>query len=212
MPISRSALTLALLLAVAPAAASAQAVEWGGKAGLNRATWGGSGIVTAEARLGLIAGAFASIYFHPLFAVQPEVLYSMKGSAFEGGGERLTMEQDFLEIPILAKLGIPLEGGGSLRPSVFAGPALGFELKCDAVLDSESPMTRPCEDPELAGIPTTDWDLGLLFGLEARFALRSLNVGIEARYNVGFTNIDDREDSITEFKTRTFSFMGSLAF
>jgi hypothetical protein len=210
---SRSALVLALLVVASPAAASAQVVEWGGKAGMNRATWGGSGIVTAEARLGLIAGAFASIYFHPLFAVQPEILYSMKGSAFEGGGETLTMEQDFLEIPILVKLRIPLEGGGSLRPSIFAGPALGFELKCDAVLDSdESSMKRPCEDPDLAGIPTTDRDVGLLFGLEARFALRNLNVGLEARYNVGLTNIDDREDSITEFKTRTFSLMGSLAF
>lgn len=202
-------LVAAVLLAMP---ASAQVLEWGLKAGMNRASWGGGGVVASDTRTGIAAGGFASVYFHPMFALQTEVLYSMRGSQYQGQGERLTVEQDYVEIPLLAKMSIPLQGGGSLRPSVYAGPIFGLELSCDAVIRQDpDTRTEACDGPTLE-LQTTSGDVGLLFGLEARFALAGRNVGVEARYNVGLTSIDDREAFQAEIQNRVFSLLASYAF
>ncbi|MBO5963247.1 MAG: outer membrane beta-barrel protein, partial [Bacteroidales bacterium] len=56
---------------------NAQKVNFGLKGGLNLSNWSTN---DSEMKIGFHAGGYAQIKFNKMFAVQPEVLYSMEGT------------------------------------------------------------------------------------------------------------------------------------
>ena len=70
-----------LMTLAATECVNAQKVNFGVKAGLNLSTWSYD---DASLRPGFHAGGFATVQFSRMFAVQPEVMYSMEGAAWEG--------------------------------------------------------------------------------------------------------------------------------
>ena len=56
--------------------AMAQKINFGAKAGLNLSTWN---VDDCEFKPGFHAGVYANIKINKMFAIQPEVLYSMEG-------------------------------------------------------------------------------------------------------------------------------------
>jgi hypothetical protein len=91
----RSCCTAALLLAAPSGVCIAQSFESGVKVGANAARLpglelhegSGEAEIDAKFRAGLVAGAFVAFNLTERFAVQPEVLFSRKGSRFEGHTE-----------------------------------------------------------------------------------------------------------------------------
>ncbi len=71
--------------------------------------------------------------FSPMFAIQPEAYYTMKGATdkmdFQGTTVDLTYTLDYIEIPVLVKFLIPIQGSG-VKPAIFAGPF--FRYKYDS--------------------------------------------------------------------------------
>ena len=96
----------------------------------------------AEMQLGFAVGGFVTYSINEIFAIQPELLYTMKGAKgtceWDGLCEEWKDKLTYLEIPVLAKFTIPTEG--KIAPNLFIGPALGILLsaKYEWEIDGES--------------------------------------------------------------------------
>ncbi len=182
-----SSLTFLLTLFITPLNAQMQI---GPKAGLNIANIVGDDAnffgLDLDSRTGFTGGIFFMYQFSDLFAIQPEVYYTMKGATSNIGGIDITFSIDYIEVPVLLKVIIPVEGS-NIRPSIFAGPSLGFnstaKLKIEA--DGES------AEEDLEDIKSTEF--GLVFGGGLGFIIGKNELGFDIRYILGLTTLDDSD-------------------
>jgi len=186
------AVALMLLL---PNSSLAKGITGGLKIGMNSAKLHGEDIKEMEEELGeelkskwgLCAGGFIRFNISETFAIQPEVLYTMKGGKFEEtiDGETMKFEMNFsyLEIPVLLKLTIPTPGG--IKPSLFAGPALAIKLsgKEKLVYAGETIEEEDIEEMK-------DTDFGLIIGAGVDF----WNLTVDLRYVLGLNTFSTEED------------------
>ena len=151
----------------------------------------------SDARIGAMGGAFLSINVSPTFAIQPEILYSTKGvekkfrytfmgSPFETVGQIATT---YLEIPVLLKYKFPSEG--KIRPSLYAGPAIGFNLSGTISLEegTEGGFATDLGEQDIANMKSTEFSG--VFGGELGFAMGNTNLFLDLRYTQGFTKAYD---------------------
>ena len=191
----------AAALCVSPMTVAAQNVAVGAKGGMasanqnleveeNDAVSGGSG------------GLFVTIPIGRYFAIQPEVLLLGKGTEIEDEVlmETVEYEQSFLEVPLLLKVGFPVEGH-SVRPFLYVGPSIGFELSCEgeveqvgmADMDETNDTDPSCGDASLgpSALPTKSTEVSLLIGAGFDFDVGPIFVGLEGRYTHGLTDISN---------------------
>ncbi len=182
----------------------AQLLQYGLKAGLNIASLSGDEVDDLDSRMGLAVGGYLSVPVAPSFSIQPELLYSMKGASDSFAGVDVTLKLDYLEIPVLAKytFGLP---GAPVKPSIFAGPALGLKLSSKVKVEGFGES----EEEDLEDVKDTDF--GLVFGAGLAFNLGSNSVGVDVRYNLGLTSIDDTGEGF-DVKNNVISLMVSFGF
>lgn len=155
-------------------------VDKGIKAGINLANLTGDDVSDdAGMKFGIAAGGYLVYEINPMFALQPELLFTMKGTFVDGEGYEQTTNLNYIEIPVLAKLNIPMDG--MMKPAVFLGPAFGINMS--ATYDYESDYGD--DDGDIDDIKSTDF--GLVLGAGASFG----KISVDARYNMGLTNIYD---------------------
>lgn len=182
--------------------ASAQmSVNKGLKGGLNFASFsldpepeGGS----TSSQTGIAGGLFLELDLLGPLDIQVEGLFSQKGSKFESdaGGESSTT-LSYLEVPVLAKISIPL--APTMSYNVHAGPALGFKLS-----ESFDPELNSDEDFYKGS------DLGAVVGLGLKFNALVSFVTIDARYTLGLSNVLDSDNG--EAKNRSLTLLVGLGF
>lgn len=199
----RIALVLAVLFIIAT---TAQPAELGFTGGLNMANQTGDWTEN-KTLLTFGGGAFGSVPLAPQISVQAEVLYMMKGTKWDYEEDGISIEEKFkltyLEIPVLFKYEVPMEG--SISPLFFAGPALGILLSAKV---------------DVAGIEldvkdfTKGTDFGVVFGGGAAVkAGEKAKVMFAARYTLGLSNLnDDPDDPDFSFKNGVISVFGGFAF
>ncbi len=164
----------ALLVMLSIGAAVAQAaVSLGVKGGLNFANVNADSPGTAFAsRTGYHLGAFLSAKFAKL-AIQPEIVYSQQGMNFTiNGGSSVDQNFSYVNIPIILKL--YLVGGLNLQ----AGPQFGFLTSA----------ARGGVDVKSL-YKSSDFSVALGAGLDIS------NITIDARYNMGISEINDEAGS-----------------
>ena len=105
----------------------------GVKVGLNLSTFTGDDAdwegVDKKMRIGFAIGGFITYEINEMFALQPELYYSMQGAKYkssEGEDGTLIFKYNYIQVPILAKVNIPVEG--SVAPNIFLGPAIGIKV------------------------------------------------------------------------------------
>jgi len=149
----------------------------GFKAGLNLANvTGGDAPDETSMRLGFAFGGFITYSFSDLFAVQPELFYTMKGFKYDLAGETYNFKADYIEIPVLAK--VLLSGGGNFKPNFYAGPSFAFLLSAkDEDQDVKDQMKST--------------DFGLVGGAGADFLMGTGKITFDVRYDLGLTSTDD---------------------
>ena len=139
-----------------------------------------------KSKWGLCAGGFIRFNISETFAIQPEVLYTMKGAKFEetidGETMKFEMNLSYLEVPVLLKLMIPTSGG--VKPSLFAGPTLAIKLSSKTKLK----YAGQTEEEDIEDMKDTDF--GLIIGAGVDFGTLTFDL----RYNLGLTTISDIED------------------
>ncbi len=164
------------------------------KAGLNFANFHGDDTegMTFNSKMGLCAGGFITYSINDVFAIQPEVLYTMKGTKWDTGyGATITYSVNYLEIPVLVRLSIASQG--SVVPSLFVGPYVAIKLSSKAKIEPEGG----------GGSVELDWgedikttDFGVVVGAGVDFSLFSMPVTVDARYTLGLTSMYDSPDDL----------------
>ncbi len=196
--------------------ASAQGIKLGVKGGVNFANIGGSDIGEFEADLGastdnktgLIAGAFAEFMIGNVFGIQPEVLYSQKGFKASAMGAELKLKGSYFEIPVLAKINIPIEGS-TVHPHVYAGPAVAFKASCK--IEGSAGSSSASVDCEDAGLMVESTDFGVAFGGGVSVDVGGAEVGVDVRYTLGLTTVDAEADPY-HITNKVISIMGTVGF
>lgn len=138
-----------------------------------------------DLRMGLAGGAFLTFALGPNFALQPEVLYVMKGAKYEEDGNEATFKFDYLDIPILFKYRFPT--AGTTRPSLFAGPVASFKLSSEYEEVFEGEESKENVD-NVNGL-----DYGLAFGGGIDFAVGQNTITMDVRYTLGLTDWPDTD-------------------
>ncbi len=182
---------LVVLFTITLFSISAQAqMQLGLKAGLNLANLSGDDAGSPDSKTGFAFGGFFTYQFSPMFAIQPEIYYSMKGATenitFEGTTVDLTYTFDYIEIPFLIKFMIPIKES-NVKPAIFAGPyfAINTTAKVKAEYQGQS------EEEDLDELKSSEF--GLQFGGGIGFPVGNGELGFDVRYILGLSTIFDVE-------------------
>jgi outer membrane protein with beta-barrel domain len=186
---------------VTPAAASFQPyLQFGLKGGLTIAGLYGGSSGDWDGRTGFGFGFILRWWISDSFVIQPELLYTMKGAEYSedylGSPLKITMEMDYLEVPILLKYYFPVDW--AIKPHVFAGPSLGFKINDDlkATYEGES-ISIPDSVSDLKS-----YEAGLVFGVGLDYPLGPGSVNLDIRYSPSVTavfNSGDEKNSVWAF-------------
>lgn len=203
-----------LLLVLAGAPAGAQQVDFGFKGGLNFADINvdGDGVEDddTESTTGLNLGLFLQVGIGDVFALRPELLYSERGTETSDGAVQLDVGVDYIEIPLLFVARIPT--GSTIRPVVFVGPTLSFEITCEVEgTDGTLTVEEACEDiDDDDPLVTESTEFGLTFGGGVEVDLGGAVLLLDGRYNLGITDINGIENAPESFKNRVFAISAGI--
>ena len=193
---------IVLVLASAPAAAPSEAAGFGVKVGAAVSNIFGRDVYDQRFRAGFSYGIFMTYRFGRRFAIQPELLFVMKGSRYVNGegpdAYRETMSLEYVELPILAKLSVPLFRG--LRTHVFAGPAPAFNIR--ARVDAR--FAGEAQEETLDNV--MGFDIGLAAGAGVEIPVGRGAVTFDVRYTAGLTTLSKEPDDDIRNGALTFLF------
>ena len=167
---------------------------WGVKGGLNLTGATNLGDNT-QTKTGIVAGAFVDYRFTDHFALSADVLYSRQGFSLgkNDEGVRTKARLNYLNVPILANYYIV--GGLAVK----AGIQPGFLLNSKAIAKKDGDTAKT----DLEGVSGTDLSIPVGISYDCPFGII-----LEARYNIGVTNIDSGGSS----RTSVFSIMVGYRF
>jgi hypothetical protein len=200
----RAVLLTAWVLVAIASSASGQGLGFGVKGGAAVSTWATEADgdeAPFDSMTGVVAGGFLTWPLGGRLELQPEVLFSQKGVAYDDGGQKLTQRLEYLEVPVLVSY--RLFGGAGRQVSAFAGPSLGVRLRARARSSfGDSTLERDITDD----VATTD--TAIVFGA----AYRRGRLVIDGRYGLGLADIDKQSDDGLTVKNRAVSIMAGWRF
>jgi hypothetical protein len=144
-----------------------------------------------DTKLGFVAGAYFNYQFNNMFAVQPEIYYSMKGAKLKDQYNDLNLKLTYFEIPILLQFIVPLKGT-PVKPLLFVGPAMGLNLTAKNERTNNGQTT---EEDYKDNVESTEFSLA--FGGGISFPLGNNEIGLDVRYLLGLSNIGKNTGSAT---------------
>jgi hypothetical protein len=153
------------------------------KGGLNVSNLYVDDVDDENARYGFNFGFYGQLLSSETFAIQPELLFSTKGSKIEYGGglfdQTVKYNLSYLDLPVLAvfKLGDAAE--------IHVGPYVGYLLGANISHDGD--LGSGVDDIDRDHLKSFDYGLSGGFGLN----FGSLQVG--ARYNYGLAKLADSD-------------------
>jgi hypothetical protein len=191
-----------MFLAIGTEAAFCGEMSFGVAGGVNIANVGGDDAEDWDSRTAFYFGGFLEYPVTPLFSLQPELMYTMKGATTTMMDVDVTAKLHYVEIPLLVRVNIPMEDG--IRPFLVAGPGIGFNTSATMEADSH--------EEDIEDVKGTDFGLifgggvGIPVGGEGRYVIY-----ISARYELGLTTVDDSDEE-ADIKNRVISFGAGLGF
>jgi hypothetical protein len=149
----------------------AQHVNIGIKGGLNVFNIHNDNGVKYDAKTGLHLGLLGHIHLDKEWAVQPEIVYSSQGAKYNFANSETRVNLDYINVPVL--LQYMFDNGFRFE----AGPQVGFLINAKTgnkidVIDNYKSI---------------DFGLGLGIG----YIKPSTGLGIDARYNLGLSDITE---------------------
>ena len=148
-------------------------VEFGLKGGLNIANVHVQNTSSPDSKLSFYAGGLAHIHLSKYFALQPELEYSGQGFKQPLNSTNYNYNLGYINVPVLAQL----MAGHGFR--LETGPQLGILAAAHQKANGVSVNIKDNYKPV---------DFSWVFGLGY---LTPSGLGIDARYNLGISNIND---------------------
>lgn len=194
--------TLAALAALVFLPSAHAQATFGFRAGLNVAdVYGEEVLDDTSPRLGLAAGVFASFPVSPSVSIQPEVLYSMKGSRRQVGNADLTNAVDYIEVPLLVQYAAPVTSSG-LMLGAYVGPYAAFKINESTEFDQNGG----------AGNIQNDLFAGTDFGAVGGLTVGAGPFALDGRYTLGLSDAYDNPIGDTNPRNGVFSITGVYRF
>ncbi len=165
-------LLLVILAGISFATANAQ-FQFGVKGGFNFNNFSGSDAQDAKLLVGYNVGAYAKLGIADRLSFRPELVYSAEGAKFKDVDE--SNHLNYLNVPLLLSYNV---GAGV---SIMTGPQVGFLLSAK---DKQPRVTYDISDAIKSA------EFAWAFGLG--FHIPETPVGIDFRYNLGISNVEDR--------------------
>lgn len=159
-------------MALAAGTVTAQHTNIGVKAGLNSFNIETDNSSDFDSKIGLHVGLFGHIHVNDQYAFQPELVYSMQGAKSGNADIKL----DYINVPLLFQY--MFDNGFRIQ----AGPQLGLLLNAKAENGSSTDIKDDFKTI----------DLGL--GIGASYVHPPTGFGVDARYNLGISNISENSD------------------
>lgn len=156
------------------------------KGGLNVSNLYVDDVDDENPRYGFNVGVYGQIFSNDVFAIQPEILFSTKGTRTEyselGFDGDVKFNLNYIELPILAvfKLGDAAE--------IHVGPYFGYLLSANVDVDGDFDDFEELDRDNFKA-----WDYGLSAGVGFNFG--AAQVG--ARYNYGLQKLADSDAADT---------------
>lgn len=166
-------LALVILAGISFATANAQ-IQIGAKAGINLATLNGSDAGNPGTIVNVHFGGFARIPLVEKLSLQPELLYSAQGGSYNNPD--FTEHDNYLNIPVLLKYAV-VDGF-----AIETGPQFGILLAAHDKANGNSATIKDIRN---------DRDFAWVVG--ASYRIPTTKFGIDARYNFGIANIEDKD-------------------
>ena len=186
---------LILAATLAPISAGHAQLTFGGFAGVNSSTLDVTNLSTESfsSRTGGMVGGYVGTHLGRLFTVRLEGFWTRKGTDFEDSGTTGSIKIDYIEVPLILRVNIPLV---VVKPALYAGPAISFKTNCTAEDSSTSSMS--CED---AGVMFKSTDFSGIIGA-------GVGVGpftLDLQYDFSFSDILDNPNATQEVKNETWT-------
>lgn len=192
--LSTAAFLLSVTLPLTVQAQMGQGIDIkpGVRAGVDFMTLGGDDADNELGRrTGFLVGGFVLVDISGPIAIQPELMYLQKGASdeetFDGTTITSTTKLDYIEVPFLAKLQVPLEEG--ISPNLFVGPTLGINVAAEAEVEGGGESETQDISDNVSG---TEFGLTLGGGIDINLSDTILTGDI--RYGIGLTSIDESDD------------------
>lgn len=168
--------------------ASAQGRSLGVKAGVNLATQRntGGGRSGLQSRIGLVGGVFATLPLLAGLELQPEGLFTSKGTRVDFDGVKASLVADYVEVPVLARFS--RRGTGTFNYYIAGGPAVAFLLRAR----SRTEFAGATEEIDISDqVKRADFGVAMGGGVEIG------SIVIDGRYTLGLQDIDkDKSDAV----------------
>lgn len=165
---------------MATTSVQAQHTNVGIKGGLNLYNVNNESSENGEAKAGFHLGLIGHIHLNERFAFQPEVVFSTQGSKRKELGQEVKLNLNYINVPLL--LQYMFDNGFRLQ----AGPQLGLLVSAkNEVNKSEINQKDDYKNIEL----------GASFGMG--YVNPNSNFGIDARYNLGLTDINENSAGVS---------------
>ena len=169
----------------------------------------------SDMKLGFVGGGYATMHVNKQFGVRLEALYFQKGGkgTIEGESEGfpftadVTWKLDYFEIPLLAVVSFPAGPSGTF--DIFAGPALAFNVSAKSTTEWTSDGESGTEEEDIEDIKSTEFS-GVV-GVGFTYALAKVNLFADARWEYGFTKLDESEFE-ADAKNLGYGFMAGVGF
>lgn len=145
--------------------------------------------VKAKNRTGTMFGLQLMLPSSTSFGLQPELLFTNKGSQIEvGGAGTRNVRLDYLEIPLLLRFGA--QGVTGLSPHFYVGPSVGFNVGCNVKLSGGGiPNTSSdCKRDDFLEPKSVDYSAILGAGVD--LSVGGIGITGGARYGFGLANIN----------------------
>jgi hypothetical protein len=172
----KMSLSLVLVLLFATLTqAQESTVEFGLKGGLNFANLNAEVNDNSKTRTSFHAGLLAHFHINKTWAIQPELVFSGQGAKYDGDA---TTKLGYLNIPVNVQY--MFDNGFRLQ----TGPQLGFLLNAKSDIgNTETDIKDNLKPTDIA------WSFGVGYITPGGF-------GVDARYNLGLTDISETDNSI----------------
>jgi hypothetical protein len=145
---------------------------------------GGAGSVN-ESRAGTLFGVFVDRRISGPLRAQFELFFAKKGGGFSSAvGDvpvRISAQLVYLEVPLLARLAIPV-GSRRFRPVLFGGGAASFNIGCEFQAEVPGQVVQvACNDSGGVGVPLRGVDFGAIVGGGIEYSRRTTALRVEFR-------------------------------
>jgi len=243
--------TTAIILAVAAGSAPAQDKWYGGlKFGFNSAQFRGDPVApwvfnpsggyyitgtVADKLAGFIGGGFFRRDFDTWFALELDLMYSMKGGEGPVNGVLkipqtsgpdldgtvngdLTVRMDYIEFPLLAVFRFPKDDEDKVGFTVEVGPSIGYNTRAEAQLTGSAEVTLADNSKRVQNfderIPIhgdiNRWAVSGVVGAALEFYLTKQTIILEGRYQFDVTSISSNQNTYNHVFSLMIGFMAPM--